>query len=1097
MNDRTPLNHAASGQSLRLVSFLLFLVVQVASATAPAHHSAAQTSDARPLIIAVPVERELTAGQSHHYQVTAEAGQFMKIVVTQKGINVVVRVWSPDGKPLWEVDGADQTEGIEEVGMVAEQAGNYRIEIAPVDKDARAGRYQIVLTELRAATQPEQKRWEAEKLSNEAAGLMDQGTKDAFAAAVTKLESAAALNHAAGYQAGEIITLLMLANVHQNLSEYQQALDRLNQALLIARAAGERRYEATILNNLGTVYALLGQPQPGLEVLKQALPLVRATGDRVTEAVLLSNLGNAAHNLSDFQQALDYFAQALPLLQAAGEQRFVAITLNNIGAAYRNLGETAKALEYYEQALPLLRADGDKVNEAVTLDNIGVLYRSLDDAPKALEYFNQALSLRRATGNRRGEAVTLDNLGSTWRMMGDASKAAEHHQQAIEIFQSIGEHYKAAITLDNLGVAYRELGKSGQALDSHRQALQLLKETGDRLAEARALRNIAHLEREAGRLAEAQNYIEAAINRIEFVRAGVRNQETRSSFFATVADFYEFRTDLLMQRHQAEPNAGHDQTALAASEQARARSLLELLGEARTDIRSGIAPALLERERSLRERLTARLDDLTKLLTGRHTEAQQKAAEKEISDLTDEYRQTQAEIRKNSPRYAALTQPQPLTLAEIQKQVLDDDTLLLEYAPGEKRSWLWIVSSSSISSYALPPRAEIEAAARKVYARLIARPEKSAATDAQFSAQAAALSRMLLPGPAVSQLGHKRLLIVAPGALAYLPFAALPKPSVVSRPLSVVRGQSSVAGRRAAQTQQPAMDNGQRTTDSQPLIASHEIISVPSASALAVIRRENAGRAAAAKTVAVLADPVFDATDPRLALAAKKNSGNSLAQASGRTEAPVLTATLRRAVSGINATRAGFARLPFSAEEAEAILSVTPSGTGLKATGFRANRTTATSTDLSQYRIVHFATHGLLNSAQPELSGLVFSLVDEQGRAQDGFLRLHEIFNLKLNADLVVLSACQTGLGKEIRGEGLVGLTRGFMYAGAPRVVASLWQVDDLATAELMKQFYRGMLKDGLRPAAALRAAQLELSQQRRWAAPYFWAAFTLQGEWR
>ncbi|MFN7948530.1 MAG: tetratricopeptide repeat protein [Blastocatellia bacterium] len=1055
-----------------------------------------QTAEVRPLIIGVAVERELKGGQSHHYQMTAEAGQFVRIVVTQKGINVVVRVSSPDGKPLWEVDVAGQTEGIEEVSLIAEQAGNYRIEIAPVDKDAGAGRYEAVLTDLRAATQPEQKRWEAEKLSNEAAGLIDQGTKDSFAAAVTKLESAVALNHAAGYQVGEIITLLMLSNVHQNLSEYQKALDRLSQALLLARAAGERRYEATILNNLGTVYALLGQPQQRLEVLKQALPLVRTAGDRVTEAVLLSNLGNAAHNLSDFQQALDYFAQALPLLQAAGEQRFVAITLNNIGAAYRNLGEATKALEYYQQALPLLRADGDKVNEAVTLDNIGVLYRSLDDAPKALEYFNQALSLRRATGNKRGEAVTLDNLGSTWRMMGDASKAAEYHQQALELFQSIGERYKAAITLDNLGVAYRELGKSGQALDSHRQALQLLKETGDRLAEARALRNIAHLEREAGKLAEAQNHIEEAISRIEFVRAGVRNQETRSSFFATVADFYEFRTDLLMQRHQAEPNAGHDQAALAASEQARARSLIELLGEARADIRAGIAPALLEHERSLRERLTARLDDLTRLLTGRHTEAQQKAAEKEISDLTDEYRQAQTEIRKNSPRYAALTQPQPLTLAEIQKQVLDDDTLLLEYAPGEKRSWLWVVSSSSISSYALPPRAEIEAAARKVYDRLIARPGKTGATDAQFSAQASALSRMLLPGPAVTQLGHKRLLIVAPGALAYLPFAALPDPSVVSRQLSVVRGQSSVAGRRATHTQQSAMDNGQRTTDSQPLIASHEIVSVPSASVLAVIRREIAGRAAAAKTVAVLADPVFESNDPRLALAVKKNSGNSLAQAS-KDEASVMTATLRRAVSGVNATRAGFARLPFSAEEAEAILSVAPSGAGLKATGFRANRTTATSTDLSQYRIVHFATHGLLNSAQPELSGLVFSLLDEQGRAQDGFLRLHEIFNLKLNADLIVLSACQTGLGKEIRGEGLVGLTRGFMYAGTPRVVASLWQVDDLATAELMKRFYRGMLKENLRPAAALRAAQLELSQQKRWAAPYYWAAFTLQGEWR
>jgi CHAT domain-containing protein len=153
--------------------------------------------------------------------------------------------------------------------------------------------------------------------------------------------------------------------------------------------------------------------------------------------------------------------------------------------------------------------------------------------------------------------------------------------------------------------------------------------------------------------------------------------------------------------------------------------------------------------------------------------------------------------------------------------------------------------------------------------------------------------------------------------------------------------------------------------------------------------------------------------------------------------------------------------------------------------------------DLSRFRYIHFATHGLLNSAQPELSGLVFSLVDETGQPQDGFLRLHEVFNLKLNAEVVVLSACQTALGKEVRGEGLIGLTRGFMYAGAPRVLASLWPVDDLATAELMKRFYRGLLKDNARPAAALRAAQLEIAKQKRWAAPFYWAGFVMQGEWR
>ncbi|HZN12190.1 MAG TPA: CHAT domain-containing protein, partial [Blastocatellia bacterium] len=183
--------------------------------------------------------------------------------------------------------------------------------------------------------------------------------------------------------------------------------------------------------------------------------------------------------------------------------------------------------------------------------------------------------------------------------------------------------------------------------------------------------------------------------------------------------------------------------------------------------------------------------------------------------------------------------------------------------------------------------------------------------------------------------------------------------------------------------------------------------------------------------------------------------------------------------------------------EAEEIVALAGAGAGLKALDFEASRATATSEGLGQYRIVHFATHGLLNSQHPELSGLVLSLVDERGQPQDGFLRVHEVYNLKLGADLVVLSGCQTSLGKEVKGEGMLGLTRGFMYAGAPRVVASLWQVPDQPTAELMRQFYKGMLAEGLRPAAALRAAQVAMWKGRRWAAPYYWAAFVLQGEWR
>ena len=442
-----------------------------------------------------------------------------------------------------------------------------------------------------------------------------------------------------------------------------------------------------------------------------------------------------------------------------------------------------------------------------------------------------------------------------------------------------------------------------------------------------------------------------------------------------------------------------------------------------------------------------------------------------------------AQIRASSPRYADLTQPQPLGLAKIQQQVLDPDTLLLEYALGDNASYLFVASQTELTSYHLPKREEIEAVTRRVRDLLTAPQPQPDDTAAKFQArikkagadywtQAAALSRMLL-GPVASQLSGKRLLIVADGALQYLPFGALPAPEMGRR-------GDGATGRKGKR--RPVAPSPHRPVVFTPLIVNHEIVHLPSASALAVLRRELAGRQPAEKAVAVLADPVFSADDSRVKSGGKTQAGGEAA--------PGLTLA-------IDDVRGDLRRLLMTKGEAEAILSVTPPSAGLKALDFQADRATATSDELSRYRIVHFATHGLLNSQHPELSGLALSLVDERGRPQDGFLRLHEIFNLRLPAELVVLSACQTGLGKEVKGEGLVGLTRGFMYAGAARVVASLWRVDDTATAELMELFYRRMLRDGMRPAAALREAQVEMWKRAPGRSPFYWAGFVIQGEWR
>src|SRR4029450_10117345 len=330
---------------------------------------------------------------------------------------------------------------------------------------------------------------------------------------------------------------------------------------------------------------------------------------------------------------------------------------------------------------------------------------------------------------------------------------------------------------------------------------------------------------------------------IESARTNITSQELRASYLASRQEFYESYIDVLMQMHKQNPAAAFDPLALAVSERARARSLLELLTEARADIRQGVDGSLLERERSLQQRLNPSAAEHARFIPHKHPPEQAAAAAKEIAAITAEYEEIQAQIRARSPRYAALTQPQPLGLTEIQQQALDEDTLLLEYALGEERSYLWLVSQRSIDSFELPPRAELEAAARRVYELGAARPKRGTPPNPQFIAQAKALSGMLL-GPAAAQLGAKRLVVVAPGVLSYLPFAALPAPEDEKRP----------AG------------------DYEPLIAKHEVVSVPSASVLSIIRHEMAGRKRATKSGAVLADPVFEETDPRVASAKNGNS---------------------------------------------------------------------------------------------------------------------------------------------------------------------------------------------------------------------------------
>ncbi len=809
-----------------------------------------------------------------------------------------------------------------------------------------------------------------------------------------------------------------------------------------------------------------------------ALKLWRNLQEAYEEAVALYGLGWSHNTLGEYQQAIHYFSQSNRLMKAENSIEGTSQSQKGLAWAYLYTGEIEQAREYFSQSLQIDRTLGNTRGEGIALYGLGWVHYFAKDNRRALDYFSRSLEIRRAMKDRRGEALALAGVARVYKRLDEKkSEAIGYLKRALELLRDIGDQNGEADILSNIGWVYYSLGQDEQAHDYFEKALELSKQIGDLPSEATTRYGIAALADRKGQTLETSRQMESALKIIESLRSRGANQQLRASYLSATQEYYDLYIQTLMKLDRLHPAEGYAAIALQASERARSRGLLEMLLEARFDLRRGVNPAMLERERRVQERINDTAFRRRQLMAAKKDE-QAASLTKEIEALTAELQEVLALIRERHPQYAELTQPAPLSLTEIQQHVLDPDTLLLEYSLIDTQSYLWVVSSNALTSFVLPNRAEIEAAARRVYELLTARNQapdgetnaerqkRIAQADAQFPEAAAQLSQMLL-GPAASLLGRKRLLIVADGVLQFIPFGVLPDPA---------------AGDRT-------------TTQYQPLIVTHEIVSLPSASTLAVLRRELANRQPAPKMVAVLADPIFEETDERVTTA-RNAPGSRMAATSADSAARQMLRDVRRAAEDLGGGE--FPRLIYTRWEADRITSLVPSRQAFKALDYKASRATALSPDLGQYRIVHFASHSIVNNVHPELSGIVLSLVDKQGQLQDGFLRAHEIYNLKLPAELVVLSACRTGIGKQIRGEGLISLTRGFMYAGARRVGVNLWSVEDRASAELMVKFYRQMLGSRqLSAAAALRTAQVEMWRDKRWSQPYYWGAFVLLGEWK
>jgi CHAT domain-containing protein/tetratricopeptide (TPR) repeat protein len=860
------------------------------------------------------------------------------------------------------------------------------------------------------------------------------------------------------------------------LSDLPKALESFQQALGLRDSLKDRRGAALAELNLGYAYYDLGHMDDAAKHYQRALDLSQLVDDRRQAALAGTALGGVNTFLGEKQLALDFHAKALKVFRLIGDSQGEAATLNGIGKAYEDLNDYQTSLDNYSRALTLYEKIGNRDFEALTHYYVGRSYRLAGNFPEAFRHYDRCISLSRRLGNPRFEAYALKDLGIIYNAQGQREKALEQFQQVLAIYQKDQDRRGQAHTLNGIGYVYYQIGKLNEAVNYFMQALPLSRLVTDRQAEISILYNLARANRDEGNLQLGLSQVRDSINIIESLRAKVGSRDLRTSYFASVHQHYELYVDLLMRSGKQTGDNSLVEAALQASEQSRARSLLEMVSEIKNRGRYVVDPALLERKQNLEKSLADKAEYQMRLLNRAHTDEMATGISNEIHELSVQLNSVQSEIRTQSPGYALLTQPQMLQFKDIQSEVPDENTLLLEFSLGEDRSYLWLVTRSTVSAYELPNQVTIEKACRRVYDLLIARQPKAGETsgdyqqrvaqsDRDFCHEANSLGQMLL-GPIADQLGRKKLLISGDGGLQYIPFDVLSISSVC---------------REQAQNADAGLDGY------VPLVADHEIVNLPSVSVLAALRHQKSGTTS--KTVLVFADPVFETNDPRLT---NRNDANP------RVETIPEDAQLDHALRDLSNLGNDFriVRLPSTLREANAILAVTAADEGKMFTGVEASRAVVMGPELAQYRIVHFATHGIVDSDNPELSGLVLSRVDRDGNRQNGFLRLPDIYNLDLNANLVVLSACRTGLGKAVTGEGLVGLTQGFMYAGAKGVIGSLWKVDDEATSELMSGFYSSMLKDGLTPSAALQASKVAMLKQKRWQSPFYWSAFVLQGEY-
>jgi CHAT domain-containing protein len=872
----------------------------------------------------------------------------------------------------------------------------------------------------------------------------------------TILNRSLMLSEQSGYLLGKAQALLTLSN-RQNYDNHALAVQTAQGALSLWQTLADKQGIARSYEQVGLCYYAQNLLAEATQSYEQALALWRELNNSPAQAGALIMLGFIDFRKAEWQTSISRFVQAQALIDEEAEPEKMGQIAAGMAEVFNEHGLPEDGAKHYMRALAYYRKTQDPHLIWYANWGVGWTYYLQEKYQEALTQCEQSLTGVPSDGIEA--AATYETIGRIRMATAEYPAAKQALQFALDIYTRAVNRMEVARVQGLIGQVLEYQGHLAVARRSYWQALETYNKISDPFNQAAVFYALGRLELKRGKYNEAEDYLARSIEITEKFDRIASSRDLTMAFSASVHERYQTYIECLMSKHRMAPTAGFDIRAFQTSESARARSLADFLRATQSNFAPGLDSQLAQREKSLRQSLWQRSEYRSRLLSSRkgtYNPEELNALNAEISQLETEYSQVTTLINERYPAYKQITQPVAWNLSRIQEQVIGDtETVLLEYSVGAEKSYVWAVKRNGIKTFELPGRQAIETAAKKVYDLLLLPP--AADTETKLTEASQELSRMVLL-PVATELDKRVVIVVPDEALNYIPFQIL-----------------------------------SLSPNTDPLVARYDVVNAPSGSILGDIRQEAMRRQPATKLLAAFGDPVFPANYSER----KDEKGSDEAIAMQHPGAVRWHSALRdMELNGDSFDPSVITPLFYATRELDNLRELV-GREGLVASDFAATRERLLSTDLTQYSMLHLATHGFLDPKRPEFSGLVLSTVDRQGKQIDGFIGLQEIYELRAPVLMVVLSACRTALGKDVRGEGLVGLTRGFMYAGASSVVASLWKVDDAATAELMKLFYSNILQHGMKPAEALRAAQNSIRQQPRWRSPYYWGAFTLQGEYK